>query len=130
MSRLVWRSGISALAGFALVIVAISTALVSDLSAAGAGTPTAPVATKREIPSYPKGAQKRGIEGWVLLEYTVDENGNVVSPRVIESSPPGVFDSAALQALTAWKFTPGKIGTTPVATPGLRVKLNFALKAP
>jgi protein TonB len=112
-------------AGLGLSLAAAVVAAAGPASAVSAPTPL-----ERESPVYPKGAQKRGIEGWVLLEFTVDEHGDVISPRIIESSPPGVFDSAALKALTEWKYTPAKMGTTAVATPGLRVKLNFALKAP
>jgi protein TonB len=96
-------------------------------AAAQAGmTPPAPA--KREFPTYPRGAQKRGIEGFVVIEFTVDERGDVVAPRVIEASPPGVFDSAALEAITSWKYKPAMIGQTAIAAPNQRVKLDFKIE--
>lgn len=129
MNRHVSVSMPSVLAGAALAVVVGLAFVVTTASAGEAATGiSAPTPVKRENPAYPKGAWKRGIEGWVLLEYTVDENGNVASPRVVDSSPPGIFDSAALEALMGWKYAPAKVGATAVATPGVRVKLSFALE--
>jgi protein TonB len=130
MNRAVSVSGPSVLAGAVLAVVMGLALSVTPVSAGEmASGISAPSPVKRESPAYPRGAQKRGIEGWVLLEYTVDENGDVTSPRVIDSSPPGVFDSAALEALMEWKYAPAKMGATAVATPGLRIKLTFALRS-
>lgn len=74
----------------------------------------------RESPAYPYGALARGVEGSVLLEYTVDERGRVVSPRVIHATPPGVFDRAALKALSRWRYKPN--GGEPTT---MKVKLTF-----
>jgi protein TonB len=98
------------------------------MAAGTAASVSAPAPLKREFPSYPKGAQKRGIEGWVLLEFTVDDKGAVVAPYVVEAVPPGVFDAIALEAITKWKYEPAKDGGKAVAAPGMRVKLNFQLE--
>jgi len=74
----------------------------------------------RETPAYPFGALSRGVEGSVLLEYTVDERGRVVSPRVLEATPPGVFERAALRALSRWRYEP--FGTGPKI---MKVRLTF-----
>jgi protein TonB len=58
---------------------------------------SAPKPLARANPEYPRHALRRGVEGSVLLEFSVDRYGNVVSPRVIESRPRGVFDAAALE---------------------------------
>jgi periplasmic protein TonB len=93
------------------------------LTAAFAGTAmAAPVPVKREAPEYPKGAEKRGIEGYVQLKFNVDADGNVVSPQVVEGSPPGVFDAAAIEALTKWKYEKG------AAASDMQVKLSFKLQ--
>lgn len=116
------------LAGLALV--AASAFAPSFIRASAAGpvsgiSPPAPL--ERESPSYPRGAQKRGIEGWVLLEFTVDEKGAVVAPRVVKAVPPGVFDANALKAITNWKYRPATNSGKAVVAPGMRVKLNFQL---
>ncbi len=57
-------------------------------------------------PMYPARAQSQGIEGWVLVKFTVTETGTVIDPVVIESQPPGVFDEAAKKAVLKFKYKP------------------------
>ena len=45
------------------------------------------LAIVRVLPRYPSRALSRGIEGWVLLEFAIDELGLAVNPVVIESEP-------------------------------------------
>src|SRR5262245_17375646 len=49
-----------------------------------------PKPLERRNPEYPHAALRRGIEGSVLLEFSVDAGGHVVAPRVIDATPPGV----------------------------------------
>lgn len=57
-------------------------------------------------PRYPLTAMRRKLEGQVTLEFTVEADGSVSSPRVISATPPGVFDDAALVAVSRWRFEP------------------------
>lgn len=57
---------------------------------------------------YPASAKKKGIKGYVVLSLLIDERGRVDQVQVLESSPPGVFDDAALQGINAWRFEPAK----------------------
>src|SRR5690606_39603498 len=50
----------------------------------------------RVAPAYPASARASGTEGYVELELSVGPQGEVQSPRVTASQPPGVFDQAAL----------------------------------
>ena len=61
-------------------------------------------------PQYPRRATQRGIEGWVLVEYTITETGAVVDPRVIDAEPPGIFNRAALRTIVKWKYKPRIVG--------------------
>lgn len=61
---------------------------------------------KRIEPRYPRLAKQRRQEGKVVLEFTIGKDGKVHEPRIIESSPPGVFDAASLQAVQRWRFAP------------------------
>jgi len=79
----------------------------------------APKPIRRENPDYPLAALVRGVEGFVLLEYTVDGRGQVVAPRILEAAPPGVFDRAALRALSKWRYEALAEPTT------MKVKLTF-----
>ena len=53
-------------------------------------------------------AHHQGISGEVILQFQVDEHGVVVAPQVIESTPPNVFDEAALEAVSQWQYHPIK----------------------
>ena len=79
-----------------------------------------PKAVKHDPPRYPRGAAARGIEGVVKIEFTIDGEGNVVAPRIISATPPGVFDAAALAALAKWKYEAR--GTE---TAGMKINIAF-----
>lgn len=57
-------------------------------------------------PEYPAKALIKGIEGYVMVRFTVTETGSVVDPEVLRSDPPVIFDRAAIQAVKRWKFQP------------------------
>lgn len=78
-------------------------------------------------PIYPNRAATRGIEGFVLLEFTVDERGAVLDPRVVESSPSGVFDRSALNAVVRFKYKPRVVNGTAVRVQGVLHRLTFEL---
>ncbi len=60
-------------------------------------------------PAYPFEAQKKGIEGKVILRFVVDENGQVQNPEVIKAEPAGVFEEAAIAAILKYRFDPAVI---------------------
>ncbi|SEF64199.1 energy transducer TonB [Nitrosomonas ureae] len=57
---------------------------------------------------YPPTAKRNGIKGYVVLSVLVETDGSVNQVQVLESSPSGVFDAAALQGIRAWHFEPAK----------------------
>jgi len=57
-------------------------------------------------PEYPRGAERRGIEGSVRVSYSVSPAGEVINAEVVEATPAGVFDRAALSAVQSWRFAP------------------------
>lgn len=58
-------------------------------------------------PEYPRGAERRGIEGSVTISFAVEADGSVADAQVVASTPEGVFDRAALAAVEQWRFEPG-----------------------
>ncbi|MGA0838728.1 MAG: energy transducer TonB [Pseudomonadales bacterium] len=78
-------------------------------------------------PVYPRRAQTRGIEGYVLLEFFVTTTGAVRDPRVVESKPPGIFDNAAMQAALKFKYKPKVVNGEPVEVAGVRNLITFEL---
>lgn len=76
---------------------------------------------------YPARASARGIEGYVLLEYTVTKQGTVSNPVVIEAVPAKIFDRAAIKSALKYKYKPRVVDGVPQDVPGVRTKITFQL---
>lgn len=57
-------------------------------------------------PVYPNQALRRGIEGWVEVEFTVTATGAVDDITINGAQPRGVFDKSVRDALEGWQFQP------------------------
>ena len=79
-------------------------------------------------PVYPRRAQTRGIEGYVLLEFVVTRTGAVRDPVVIESKPPGIFDRAAIAAALKFKYKPKVVNGEPIDVAGVKNRITFELQ--
>ena len=81
-------------------------------------------------PQYPTRAAQRGIEGWVLVSFTVDGEGNVIedSISVVDAEPPTIFDPSAVRATRQFKFQPRVINGEGVDVPGVQYLFRYALK--
>lgn len=55
---------------------------------------------------YPPRAKAAGTTGYVLLSVLIGPTGQVERVKVLEASPPGVFDDVAVQGVQGWKFEP------------------------
>lgn len=81
---------------------------------------------KRVNPEYPRRALRSGREGYVVVEFNVTPEGEVVNPVVIESSPKNLFERAALKAIKQWQYKADFGSATPDAALA-RTKMMFAL---
>jgi protein TonB len=72
-----------------------------------------PHATYRAAPAYPFEARRTGLSGEVVVEFVVNERGEVLVPSVVRSSAQ-VFDEPTLRAVARWKFEPGRKDGRPV----------------
>ena len=84
----------------------------------------------RAAPTFPEVAVKKGIEGHVVIRYSVLADGTVGDAQVIESVPPGVFDRSALAAIGRFQFEPAKVHGKPVAAQDMRQRISFRLTNP
>jgi len=57
---------------------------------------------------YPARAKAQGITGYVLLSVLIGPTGSVEKVRVLEASPPGVFDDVAVAGVQTWRFEPAQ----------------------
>lgn len=78
-------------------------------------------------PQYPRRAQTRGIEGFVLLEYIVTKTGAVRDPVVIEAKPPGIFNRAAINAALKYKYKPKVVNGEPIDVAGVKTRITFEM---
>lgn len=78
-------------------------------------------------PIYPRRAQSRGIEGYVILEFTVTKTGSVKDPIVVESQPQGIFDQAAINAALKFKYKPRVIDGVAMDVAGVQNKITFEI---
>lgn len=97
----------------------------------------------RVQPVYPRSALMKGQEGWVVLEFTVDELGRVVDPVVTDhcvhtvprggteeecwDNPDRLFDLSAIKAVRKFKYKPKVESGTAIATHHVRHKFTFEL---
>ena len=78
-------------------------------------------------PIYPRRAQSRGIEGFVIVEFTVAKNGAVKNPTVVNAQPEGIFEKAALEAAAKFKYKARVVDGEPVEVAGVQNKITFKL---
>ena len=84
-----------------------------------------PVARFQARPQYPFEMRRAGIAGEVLVDFIVDSNGDVRNAYAVRSSQ-REFEAAAVQAVSKWKFRPGKKGGRSVNT-HMQVPIVFTL---
>lgn len=78
-------------------------------------------------PIYPARAASRGLEGYVILEFTVTRAGTVKDVIVVESTS-SIFERAATDAAYKFKYKPRVIDGEAVEVPGVRNKITFVLE--
>ena len=83
------------------------------------------LAIVRVLPRYPSRALNRGIEGWVLLEFAINELGQAIEPVVVGADPKGVFDRSAINAIKKWKYRPMMEDGKPAVRLGVRQLVSY-----
>jgi protein TonB len=84
-----------------------------------------PVPRFQARPQYPFEMRRAGIAGEVVVDFIVDTAGDVQNAYAIRSSQ-REFEAAAVQAVTKWKFKPGRKGGRDVPT-HMQVPIVFTL---
>lgn len=75
------------------------------------GQVQAPALLERVAPYYPEIAVKARIQGTVILEATVDEEGRVQEVRVLRSI--SFLDQPAVEAVRQWRYSPLRLNGLP-----------------
>lgn len=75
-------------------------------------------------PQYPADAREQHIQGVVLLQVTIDKEGNVANIQLISGHPS--LAPAAIEAVKQWKYRPYLLNGDPVEIAS-QVQVNFTL---
>lgn len=118
---------LSGLAAAASAPSAPSAAAPSDAGGQPGGAESDVIPLNDVRPDYPRHALQRGIEGHVKLAFTINRAGAVENVRVIESTPPNVFEREARRAAARWRFAPRTEGGLAVAREAVKT-LYFRLE--
>ena len=82
--------------------------------------------TRRVAPDYPDSAMRKGIQGYVDVQFTITAQGNVTNVAVVSSDPGEVFNRAATDAVRRWRYDPRVVDGQPVDSQS-QVRLQFKL---
>lgn len=89
--------------------------LASEIALPSAETPqvTGGELVRMVEPRFPRRALLGGIEGWVKVAFTVESDGSVSEPAVLEALPSKIFDRNTLRAVKKWEFEPFLVDGVP-----------------
>ena len=76
---------------------------------------------------YPRRALQRGIEGFVIVEFTVTKQGTVRDPIVVEANPSGIFEQAAMDAAMKFKYKPRVVNGEATEVSGVQNRITFQI---
>jgi len=74
---------------------------------------SAPRVLSSPFPDYPPHLRRAGVEGRVVVRFTVEPDGSVGDPAVQGTAPPQLA-ALALDAIRQWRFTPAMKNGVPV----------------
>ena len=79
------------------------------VSGGGLSEATRLAAGRMPAPTYPAECRRKGQSGTVVVEFTVDSGGRVISAYAKSASPWPLLNSEAVRTVRSWKFPPGGI---------------------
>ncbi|MFS2317469.1 energy transducer TonB [Maricaulis sp. D1M11] len=77
---------------------------------------------------YPQMAASSGIEGIVVAQFDVSEDGQPENFEIVMEVPRGVFDTAVEGAISDWEFEPARLGGQTVREEGRVYHFTFKLR--
>jgi len=107
-----------------------STAVSGTAPSSGAATAPVALVPKRVRyvqPIFPEKAITQNVSGSVTVQFIIDVNGDPRDVRVIEASPPRVFEQAAISAVKRWHYQPTVVNGKTVEVP---VQYSFDFQPP
>jgi protein TonB len=139
-SKTAWRTAV-ALSTAAVIVAGVIPSLEARASSPDAQTTATSGAGARRVkvggavrpprkvvdarPEYPQNARDAKIQGVVILEIVIGENGAVIDTKILRSIPE--LDQPAIDAVRQWIFEPTLLNGEPVEVE-MTVTINFSLQ--
>ncbi|MBB3062085.1 energy transducer TonB [Microbulbifer rhizosphaerae] len=91
-----------------------------------------PIPVFKPAARYPSAALRRGIEGYVVVEFTITKSGSVRDPRAVagydsEGRLTDVFNRSAVAAAARFKYQPQLEDGKPVERHGVRNRIRYQI---
>jgi len=105
--------------------------VVADLSVVGAQgivPDTAPLVVETAEIQYPNRAIDKGLDGWVIVEIDIDENGMPYNAEIVRSEASPLLHQPAMKALKKYRFIPATLNGKAVGIEGKRYKITYELR--
>ncbi|WP_249034564.1 TonB family protein [Pseudemcibacter aquimaris] len=74
----------------------------------------------RKLPDYPSTRR----EGYVLVEFNVDTNGNTQDVKILESSA-AIFEKNSLEAISKWRYAPSVQNGELIITENAKARIEY-----
>jgi len=81
---------------------------------------------RKFAPAYPRVGVNRGIEGYVVVKFTVNKMGAVENIVIVESTN-GIFNDNTISAVEKYKYKPRVIDGEAVEVHGVMEKVSFKI---
>ncbi|HEX5313397.1 MAG TPA: energy transducer TonB [Gammaproteobacteria bacterium] len=82
--------------------------MLSDMIGSERAILLQPQLMAHDLVTLPVPAGQTLTSGWVKVSFCIGTDGRVANPRVTDASPRGLYDQAAIAALSTWQFSPRK----------------------
>lgn len=90
---------------------------------------TLPKSIKKPKLYYPQIAQKKGITGFAIVSFDIDEQGNTINHSISPPFSHEIFHSEALKASKKLKYAPLTFESAPIKYPNYKHKFTFMLES-
>lgn len=74
----------------------------------------APVLIESPTLSYPSSEARKGVEGWVVINFMVNKEGEVFEPSIVGSTGSKKFENRAMRSIEEAQYKPANIDGQPV----------------
>ncbi len=82
---------------------------------------------RKFAPTYPRSLASRGVEGYVIVQFTVNKMGAVENVMIVESTN-HAFERPSIRAVEKYKYKPRVIDGVSVEVQGVMEKISFEIE--